>query len=97
MGESAASPQDHQLFRKGFFVGASNPKALLFFGALFPQFIVPTEPQLPQFLILGFTFVFFEFGWLNIYAISAAKARNWLQQPRYATLFCWIYLVVCLR
>ena len=87
VGESTASPQDHQLFRKGFFVGASNPKALLFFGALFPQFITPTEPQLPQFLILGFTFIFFELGWLTIYALSAAKARTWLQQPKRATLF----------
>ena len=87
VGDGSGSPQDHQLFRKGFFVGASNPKALLFFGALFPQFIVPTEPQLPQFLILGITFIFFEFGWLTIYALSAAKARTWLAQPRRATLF----------
>ena len=87
VGDAADSTEGYQLFRKGFFVGASNPKALLFFGALFPQFIVPNEPQLPQFLILGFTFLFFEFGWLTIYALSAAKARAWLQQPRRAKTF----------
>ena len=76
-----------RLFRKGFFVGASNPKALLFFGALFPQFIAPNEPYLPQFLVLGVTFVFFELFWLTIYALSAARAKVWLQQPRRATLF----------
>lgn len=76
-----------RLFRQGFFVGASNPKALLFFGALFPQFIVPNEPYLPQFLVLGVTFVFFELFWLTIYALSAARAKVWLQQPRRATLF----------
>ena len=27
------------LFRKGFMVGIGNPKVLLFFGSLFPQFI----------------------------------------------------------
>ncbi|MBY0412050.1 MAG: LysE family translocator [Burkholderiaceae bacterium] len=76
-----------RLFSQGFFVGASNPKALLFFGALFPQFIVPNEPYLPQFLVLGITFVFFELFWLTIYALSAARAKVWLQQPRRATLF----------
>jgi threonine/homoserine/homoserine lactone efflux protein len=76
-----------RLMAQGFLVGASNPKALLFFGALFPQFIVPSAPQGPQFLILGFTFIFFEVLWLTIYALSAAKAKRWLQQPRRATMF----------
>jgi threonine/homoserine/homoserine lactone efflux protein len=74
-------------FAQGFLVGASNPKALLFFGALFPQFITPHAPQLPQFLLLGATFVFFEVLWLTLYALSAARAKHWLQQPRRARLF----------
>ena len=76
-----------RLFAQGFLVGASNPKALLFFGALFPQFIVPSEPQLSQFVVLGVTFVFFELLWLGIYALTAAKAKQWLQKPRRARLF----------
>jgi threonine/homoserine/homoserine lactone efflux protein len=68
-------------------VGASNPKALFFFGALFPQFIDPSAPQLSQFLVLGITFIFFELFWLSIYAITAARARRWLQKPRRARLF----------
>lgn len=75
------------LFGRGLLVGASNPKALLFFGALFPQFINPAAPQGPQFVVLGFTFVFFELFWLSVYAATAAAARQWLQQPRRATLF----------
>lgn len=76
-----------RLFGQGFLVGASNPKALLFFGALFPQFIDPAAPQAPQFLVLGATFIFFELLWLTIYALCAARAKRWLQQPRRATLF----------
>lgn len=76
-----------RLFVQGFLVGASNPKALLFFGALFPQFLDPLAPQLPQFLVLGSTFVFFELGWLTVYALSAARAQHWLQQPRRARQF----------
>ena len=85
-----ASPQAAEtraLFARGLLVGASNPKALLFFGALFPQFIDPSAPQVSQFLILGATFIFFELFWLSIYAITAARARHWLQKPRRAKLF----------
>ena len=84
-GVESATPR--RLFAQGFLVGASNPKALLFFGALFPQFIVPSAPQVPQFLVLGATFIFFELLWLTIYALSASKAKQWLQQPRRAKLF----------
>ena len=75
------------LFGRGALVGASNPKALLFFGALFPQFIDPSVAQTGQFLILGVTFIFFELFWLSFYAVTAAKARHWLQNPRRAKLF----------
>lgn len=75
------------LFARGLLVGASNPKALLFFGALFPQFIEPSAPQATQFVILGVTFVFFELFWLSVYALTAARAGQWLQQPRRAQAF----------
>lgn len=76
-----------RLFVRGFLVGASNPKALLFFGALFPQFIDPSSPRLPQFLVLGATFVCFELFWLMFYASFAARAKAWIQRPRRAKLF----------
>ena len=85
--ESQPQISARALFGRGILVGASNPKALLFFGALFPQFIESSAPQAIQFLILGLTFIFFELFWLSIYALTAAKARHWLQQPRRATLF----------
>ncbi len=75
------------IFVRGMLVGASNPKALLFFGALFPQFIDPSAPRASQFLILGLTFVFFELFWLSTYSLTAARARHWLQQPRRALAF----------
>src|SRR5262249_8802785 len=38
-------------YARGFLVGSSNPKALLFFTAFFPQFLNPSEPLLPQYCI----------------------------------------------
>lgn len=83
----AQEAPDGKIFAQGFLVGASNPKALLFFGALFPQFIDPSAAQGPQLLALGLTFVFFEMLWLTIYALSASKAKRWLAQPKRARMF----------
>ena len=74
-------------FLKGFLIGASNPKALLFFAALFPQFIDPASPRLPQFVVMCLTFVAFELFWLTTYAALGARASSWLQAPGRATFF----------
>jgi len=60
-------------------VGVSNPKAILFFTALFPQFVEPTDPLWPQFMALSLTFIALEMGWLMIYGYFASKALPWLQ------------------
>lgn len=41
----AAAARTPRLFAQGFLVGVSNPKALLFFGALFPEFSTPPRPR----------------------------------------------------
>ncbi|WP_050932065.1 LysE family translocator [Aestuariivita boseongensis] len=45
------------LFRQGFLTSSANPYAVVFFGALFPQFIDPSLPVWPQLLILGVTYL----------------------------------------
>ncbi len=47
-------------FRRGLLIAISNPKALLFFGALLPQFVDPARPVLQQFAILAATFATLE-------------------------------------
>ena len=51
----AAAPG--RLFRQGFLTSSANPYAVVFFGALFPQFIDPAQAVLPQLLILGGTYL----------------------------------------
>lgn len=46
-----------QLFREGLLVALTNPKSIIFFTALFPQFIQTNAPILPQFFVLTLTFV----------------------------------------
>ncbi|MGR3367484.1 MAG: LysE family translocator [Sagittula sp.] len=74
-----ASGQSFRLFRQGFVTSMANPFAVVFFGALFPQFIDPGAPVLPQLLILGVTYLAVDgailllWGWLGIRAAAVLK------------------------
>ncbi|MBV8048401.1 MAG: LysE family translocator [Paludibacterium sp.] len=73
-------------FRNGFLVALSNPKAVIFFAALFPQFMNPRAPQLPQLMILTASFYVIEACWQFAYASGGAKLSGWLQSPRHIRL-----------
>lgn len=60
-----------QLYKQAFLVGISNPKDLLFFAALFPQFIDISAPQMPQLTLLALTWAVVDFGFVMIYACMA--------------------------
>ena len=66
------------LFCEAFLVGATNPKAIAFYTALFPQFIVLEEPILAQFIVLASTFALVSLNALLIYAVMASKLRYFL-------------------
>ncbi len=55
------------LYWQGFVTSAVNPKAVVFFAALFPQFITVTEPLLPQFIILSLTYLTIDGMYLCFY------------------------------
>ncbi|MCX8771271.1 LysE family translocator [Vibrio parahaemolyticus] len=74
-------------YTSGFIVGSGNPKAIIFFTALFPQFIDPTASLLNQYAIFAGTFVVFELSWLTFYALLGVKTSNWLFEAGRAKLF----------
>ena len=53
----AIKSQPRHLFQQGFLTSSANPYAVVFFGALFPQFIDPSLAITPQLLILGATYL----------------------------------------
>lgn len=77
----------YALFMQGWLVGASNPKALLFFSAFFPQFINPNADGASQFAILSLTFVVMEFSVLSLCCVFAASLAPWLRKPGRTTWF----------
>jgi homoserine/homoserine lactone efflux protein len=73
-----------RLLVRGFAVQAANPKALVFFTALLPQFINPVAPAIFQLLILGISSLVVEFLILGGYGILAGRASSLAWQPRFA-------------
>jgi threonine/homoserine/homoserine lactone efflux protein len=71
----------------GFIVGASNPKAIIFFTALFPQFINPDHSLLEQYLLFASTFACLELSWLMLYAYLGSKSSSWLMANGRAKFF----------
>ena len=80
-GKSAA------LFRQGVLVAASNPKAILFAAAFLPQFIQPSLPKLPQFVILLLTFAVIEISWYAVYAGSGQRLAAHLRRAKVLKVF----------
>jgi homoserine/homoserine lactone efflux protein len=64
-----------RIFVRGFLVGLTNPKTLLFYGAFLPQFITPGPTAPDQLLLLAVTFlvvaVILDSGW----ALLAGRLR----------------------
>ena len=75
---SAASPTT--LFRQGLITSSVNPFAVMFFAALFPQFIDPAAPTFPQLAILGSTYLVVDcvilLAWGSLAAVAAARLRR---------------------
>ncbi len=66
-------------FRDGFLVAGLSPKALIFFGAIFPNFMNFEGNYISQFIILAITYVVLDFITLMIYGLGAQKISIWLQ------------------
>jgi threonine/homoserine/homoserine lactone efflux protein len=68
----------------GFLVGLSNPKAIVFFVAVLPQFVDQSAGQVPkQMMLLGAIFVAIAVVCDSTWALVAGTARTWLaRSPR---------------
>ena len=75
-----------RVFANGVALQLANPKALLFFVALLPQFIEPGQPIMPQIVILGVTSVVLEFLALLAYSIAASRCRVAVARSQFARL-----------
>ena len=68
----------------GIAVGVTNPKSIVFFAAVLPQFAEPSAGHVPaQMLLLGAVFMVIAVLCDSSYALAAGTARSWLaRSPR---------------
>ncbi|WP_426346916.1 homoserine/homoserine lactone efflux protein [Cronobacter universalis] len=70
-----------RLFKRAVFVNLTNPKSIVFLAALFPQFIVPHQPQAMQYVVLGVTTIVVDIIVMIGYAMLATRIRGWIKGP----------------
>ena len=69
---------DRRALRQGFVVGMTNPKTIVFFAAVLPQFAEPAAGSVPvQFLILGVVFQAIAVASDSIWVLLAGRGRTW--------------------
>ena len=76
-----AIPRRCDLFTRGFLVNITNPKGIIFFAAIFPQFIDVARPQLAQYAILGATTFVTDLAIMMAYTALAAKVFRAMREP----------------
>jgi len=79
--QSPAAPRHPGVFWNGFVTQAANPKAIIFFTALLPQFIDPDQPAAAQIGVLGLSSVLIEFVVLATYVGTCRAAKRWVRAP----------------
>ena len=77
--EEAVPRSTLRLLGEGFVVGITNPKSIIFFVAILPQFIVPSAGAIPlQLAELGLIFVLLALVMDSIWVFASGAARQWL-------------------
>ena len=67
-----------RILLQGFFVGISNPKTIVFFIAVLPQFVDYSAGSIPaQMLVLGAVFQVLAVASDAAWALAAGTARDW--------------------
>lgn len=82
---SPARTSSRRVLRQGFVVGATNPKTIVFFVAVLPQFVDIRAGSVPlQMLVLGLVFTMVAFVCDGAWAVVAGTARGWFSSsPRH--------------
>ena len=73
-----AAARPWRLVLQGFIVGVSNPKTIVFFIAVLPQFVDYPSGNIPaQMLVLGLLFEVIALLSDSVWALAAGFARDW--------------------
>jgi homoserine/homoserine lactone efflux protein len=79
--EPKPTPPGSRFIFDGIVTQAANPKAIIYFTAMLPQFIDLQKPMIAQFVVLGVTAMATEYVILTVYSWVAQKGSSLLPGP----------------
>lgn len=84
--EGEAPPRAASVMGQAFLIGVTNPKAILFYLAFFPQFLDPALPAAPQLTAMALAFIALAIAFDGGYALLAGRVRRAMVDPMLARL-----------
>lgn len=87
-----------KLFLDGFIIAIGNPKGILFFTALFPQFINTESGTVSSFIIIFTTLGVVAFGCYLLYAVFGTRLNKLFQLNSFKKIFnriSGLFLIGC--
>ena len=69
---------------RGFLIALMNPKVLIFNAAFLPQFVVSSQPLLPQLAVVSTVYLLVLFAGDVLWSVGASAARPWF--ARYSSI-----------
>jgi len=73
------SSSGFKMFGQAFFIAIGNPKAIIFFTALFPQFLASQTATEFQYLFMILSLGFIAFACMMIYSLAGHKANGFFK------------------
>ncbi|WP_294901792.1 homoserine/homoserine lactone efflux protein [Tatumella sp. UBA2305] len=80
-----------KVFKRAVLVNLTNPKSIVFLAALFPQFVIPHQPQMAQYLVLGLTTITVDILVMQGYALLSTRIARWIRGPHQMQLLNRIF------
>jgi len=78
------------LYRRGFFMTLTNPKAFAYLMAVIPQFLMNGHDLIPQLLIMAPTIAAAQFLCIGTYVMFAHQFREWFLSSKRIELINYI-------
>lgn len=90
-GDDSSNASTHEsvwrLFWQGALITAGNPKAIVFFTAVFPQFIDTTQNMVLQTVVLSLMSCLSSFLCFMAYAVFGHQLVGWFQKASFVKIF----------
>jgi len=80
--ELLSGERRRSLFLQGLLVNLTNPKAIVFIGALVPSFIDTGAALLPQYLVIAVTLCLTDMLVMSVYALVASRLGAVMRDPK---------------